>query len=120
MEAAQALHDRNIVHRDIKSANFMFVKAQINEEDAVRLVLGDLGLALKIGADNKVAKMDAGLFQYAPAIIFETEKHTKKTDVLFILNVAIALMYDTVPFGSSSEKRKAFETKVRKGEETSD
>lgn len=113
LEAIQTLHDKDMIYRDIKADNFMFAKRVINDEVVVRLVLADFGLAIKIGATNRVAGIKAGIYSLVPVSVIKVGKSTKKTDLLLTINTVIATMYGTIFEHQSVKDREHFESQVR-------
>lgn len=90
----------------------MFAKRNIDDEkDVVILVLIDFGLSVKIGERNEVSLLPAGADNYAPSMVRAGQEHSKKTDMLFVMNSAIVLMYGEVDSNFPSSE---FEKKVCK------
>jgi len=72
----QALHDRDVVHRDVKPANVLF---RTDSSGAVRVMLGDLGLGKALDASSRLT-MVAGTPSYVAPEQARAETPTARAD----------------------------------------
>lgn len=85
-----ALHDMEIIHRDVKLDNFMLRNGHV--------VLGDFGIAALLGADNyNLDGNELGTQDYfAPEILLKGDCYSKKSDVFSLGVTFLKLIYGKI------------------------
>lgn len=101
--AIEYIHDKDIVHRDIKSPNFL-VDIDIN------LKLADFGLARKNTTENKdktLRKLRTSSYWTAPELLVDEEPlHTKASDIF----AGTIVSWEVLNFHYSQKYSRPFET----------
>jgi len=113
LSAVHYLHERNIVHRDLKFENIMFENA--GEDAEVKLI--DFGLAKKFlhGHHALLFGCVGTIHTMAPQVI-SSEPHNSQADLWSIGVIAYMLLSDSSPFYETSTKK--IIKKVQAGEYT--
>ncbi|MCS6894063.1 MAG: serine/threonine protein kinase [Deltaproteobacteria bacterium] len=95
VEGLKALHDENIIHRDLKLANIMF------DPDERIPKIGDLGIAK--GADNKITKIGdfIGSPTHIAPEIWRGEEATIKSDIYSLGITAYEFFAKDLPFATT-------------------
>jgi serine/threonine protein kinase len=89
------IHDKNLMHRDIKSDNLFICKNNL-------LKIGDLGIAR--ATEKNVAITVCGTFHYRAPEMFHWKEYTNKVDIWSAGVVLYELIMQRVPFeGESTE-----------------
>lgn len=98
LEAVRHMHQRNIIHRDLKLGNFFLGKA--NE-----IKIGDFGLACKLSFDGERKKTLCGTPNYiAPEVLDGKNGHSFEVDVWSIGVVLYTCLVGKPPFETSDIK----------------
>ncbi len=92
----QHIHDKKIVHRDIKTLN-IFLAA----DDFIKI--GDLGVARFMSTNTKLAETVVGTPFYMSPELFEEKPYSTKTDVWALGCVLYELCTYTRPFDASNQ-----------------
>ncbi|KAI1280678.1 Serine/threonine-protein kinase Nek8 [Halotydeus destructor] len=74
VSAISYLHDRNIIHRDLKTANIFITQKTV-------IKVGDLGIAKVVSTHNPYATSVIGTPWYISPEMCEGKRYTKKTDI---------------------------------------
>ncbi|XP_072016180.1 mitogen-activated protein kinase kinase kinase 7-like [Amphiura filiformis] len=85
----QYLHHNKVVHRDIKSANYL-----IMADDTLKL--GDFGLAKEL--DQTMSTVGAGTTRWIAPEVFSNLKRSKMSDVYSYAIVIWEILYRKIPF----------------------
>jgi NIMA (never in mitosis gene a)-related kinase len=72
--ALQYLHERNILHRDLKTQNIFLTKADI-------IKVGDLGIARVLDCSSELAQTVIGTPYYMSPEIFQNQAYNQKSDI---------------------------------------
>ena len=89
-----ALHKKNIMHRDLKSANIFLMKNG-------KIKLGDLNVA-KVIQDKGVLRTQTGTPYYASPEIWEDKPYSKKSDIWSIGIILYQMAALKMPFNGKS------------------
>eukprot|EP01066_Platyproteum_vivax_P012821 Platyproteum_vivax@DN5828_c0_g1_i1.p1 len=93
LKALVYLHNKKIVHRDIKAENFLF-KTEVKDSP---LVLIDFGMAVKLEADNDSLKEVCGSPHYlAPELI--KQDYGMKADIWALGVLTFLMLFGKYPF----------------------
>ncbi len=94
--ALEAAHDRQIVHRDVKTANVLF-------DEHGNAYLSDFGIALDpVLADSAAAALSPGTPLYAPPEQLRRERVGPAADIFSLGVVAYECLAGSLPFAESS------------------
>ncbi|MFT4287118.1 protein kinase domain-containing protein [Nocardioides sp.] len=96
-EGLQALHDRDIVHRDVKPANVLFKTAG----QSVRAMLGDLGLGKSLDASSRLT-MIAGTPWFVAPEQAAAESPDARADQYSLAALAYLLLTGRPPYDHAS------------------
>lgn len=108
LSAVSYMHERNVVHRDLKYENIMF--ANHHPQSEVKII--DFGLSKKFGPDERYLREGVGtIYTMAPQVL--EGKYTSACDLWSIGVITYALLSSQVPFYSS--KRRKLVEKIKKG-----
>ncbi|XP_055543960.1 serine/threonine-protein kinase polo [Wyeomyia smithii] len=99
------LHDRNIIHRDLKLGNLFL-------NDELHVKIGDFGLATKIEYEGERKKTLCGTPNYIAPEILNKKGHSYEVDIWSIGCVMYTLLVGQPPFETKSLKDTY--TKIRK------
>jgi len=99
LDALAYLHERNIVHRDLKAEHIMLSKDDINSE--IKII--DFGLAIIHSSDDPKMKAFAGsAFTVAPEVI--KRSYDKQCDLWSVGVITYFLLTARMPFNAKSDK----------------
>jgi len=99
LDALAYLHERNIVHRDLKAEHIMLSKDDINSE--IKII--DFGLAIIHNQDDPKMKAFAGsAFTVAPEVI--KRSYDKQCDLWSVGVVTYFLLTARMPFNAKNDK----------------
>lgn len=73
------MHDRNIVHADIKPANIM-IKKTTSTDKKIRLAIGDFGISELVQSNMRIIKT-CGTPSYMAPEVFSKDGHSYKADI---------------------------------------
>tara|TARA_B100000902_G_C27139765_1_gene827984 strand:- start:233 stop:1036 length:804 start_codon:yes stop_codon:yes gene_type:complete len=91
----QYLHNNNVIHRDIKTANIFLTK-----DDDIRL--GDVGIVKILKSANNYAYTNIGTPYYMSPELYKYNKYTSKTDIWSIGVVLYELMTFKLPYDANN------------------
>jgi len=98
----QALHDRDIVHRDVKPANVLFRSVGSSTGDAeVRAMVGDLGLGRALDMSSRLT-MVAGTPSYVAPEQARAEAPDARADQYSLAALAFMLLAGRPPYAHTS------------------
>ncbi|KAF4666974.1 hypothetical protein FOL47_003834 [Perkinsus chesapeaki] len=101
LEALAYLHSKDIVHRDVKAENFLFV----DEHDKSRLKLCDFGAAVNLKTvAGGIAKGRIGTLSYAAPEIYQAMGADTRSDMWSAGVVLYVMLCSASPFRHSSDK----------------
>ena len=92
---AQYLHNNNVIHRDIKTANIFLTK----DND---IKLGDVGIIKILKTTNNYAYTNIGTPFYMSPELYKNRRYTNKTDIWSIGVVLYELMTFKVPYNAEN------------------
>jgi len=97
------LHDRSIIHRDLKSGNILLAKG------AERLVVADFGLARYCGREGgEQMTAETGSYRWMAPEVMRHESYDRPCDVYSFAILAWEIMTYDVPFNTMSPVEAAF------------
>ena len=91
----QYLHNNNVIHRDIKTANIFLTK----DND---IKLGDVGIIKILKTTNNYAYTNIGTPFYMSPELYKNRRYTNKTDIWSIGVVLYELMTFKVPYNAEN------------------
>lgn len=106
--ALKHMHDRKIIHRDIKSSNIFLTSMNI-------VKVGDFGISSSLGHTNDFLKSFAGTYIYLSPEILQNQPYNAKTDVWSLGVVLYELCALVPPFLAPKNDRRELETKIKAG-----
>lgn len=92
MEATSEMQKKNFLHRDIKLRNVMFAKRIVNRIPTYRLNLVDFKTAIEDKYTVPYREIDCGPLDLMPASTRKDALHSKKTDMLTVMNIGILML----------------------------
>lgn len=93
--AIKHIHDRKILHRDLKSQNIFLTNG-----DMVKL--GDFGIARVLRNTAELASTQIGTPYYMSPEIMDNKKYNSKTDIWSLAVILYEIMCLKLPFGGSN------------------
>lgn len=106
--ALKHIHDRKIIHRDIKSSNIFLTSMNI-------VKLGDFGISSFLGHTNDFLKSFAGTYIYLSPEIIHQRPYNYKTDIWSLGVVLYELCALKPPFMVGNNDKRALERKIKEG-----
>jgi len=106
LSAVAYMHEHNIVHRDLKYENVMFVNSSRNSE--IKII--DFGLSKKFLPDQKLKEGVGTIYTMAPEVL--KKNYTSKADVWSVGVLAYMLLSSQMPF--YGRKRREVVKKISK------
>ncbi len=99
--ALKYLHDRNIVHRDIKPDNVLLM----DNKDNTSLKLADFGLAAKLNKPGDMLTGGGGTVGYAAPELIKRVEHSKPVDMWAVGCLVFVLISGTHPFDFGEDEK---------------
>lgn len=93
--ALKHVHDRKIIHRDLKSSNIFLTKEN-------RIKLGDFGIATKLASTFEKAKTIIGSPYYLSPEIIDNKPYNMQTDIWSLGVILYELCALTTPFDANN------------------
>lgn len=106
--ALKHMHDRKIVHRDIKSSNIFLTSLNV-------VKLGDFGISSVLGHTHDFLRSFAGTYFYLSPEIIANRPYNAKTDVWSLGIVLYELCAKKLPFNTVRNDKKLLESRIRAG-----
>lgn len=94
------MHEKNILHRDLKLENIMVTFNDDNEIETLKII--DLGLSYKFDDNNMKTKGMIGTLHYMPPEVFWKKEYDYKYDVYSMGVIAFTLLAHEFPFNGNS------------------
>lgn len=108
LSAVAYMHERNVVHRDLKYENIMF--ANHGPQSEIKII--DYGLSKKFGPDEQYFRDGVGtIYTMAPQVL--EGKYTSACDLWSVGCITYALLSSQVPFYAN--KRRKLVEQIKKG-----
>lgn len=106
--AIKHMHDRKIVHRDIKSSNIFLTSMNV-------VKLGDFGISSCLSHTNDFLQSFAGTYFYLSPEIINNQPYNYKTDIWSLGVVLYELCTLHPPFTTIKNDKKMLESKIKAG-----
>jgi len=103
------MHDRKIVHRDIKSSNIFLTSMNI-------IKLGDFGISSFLNHTHDFLKSFAGTYFYLSPEIVNRKPYNDKTDIWSLGVLLYEMCAKEPPFNVKNNDKKELERKIKKGQ----
>eukprot|EP01107_Rhizomastix_libera_P003843 TRINITY_DN1659_c0_g1_i1.p1 TRINITY_DN1659_c0_g1~~TRINITY_DN1659_c0_g1_i1.p1 ORF type:complete len:344 (-),score=58.16 TRINITY_DN1659_c0_g1_i1:45-1076(-) len=119
LECIRALHEKNIIHRDVKPSNFVMGPDKTNPTYPPRLYVIDFGLSRKYllpDGTHKPPRENAGFrgtARYASVFSHRNMELSRRDDIWSIFYMGIEFVTGTLPWRSQSEKERIGEIKQK-------
>lgn len=97
LKGAVYMHEKGIVHRDIKLPNILI-------DDQMQMKIADFGLAILESDAHLEAKIVCGTTNYLAPEVVKLAGHERRSDVWAIGVIAFVLLYGCKPFEADDEK----------------
>ena len=107
IQGVKYLHDKNIIHRDLKLGNLFL-------NDMLHVKIGDFGLAARIEYDGERKKSLCGTPNYIAPEILTRKGHSFEVDIWSIGCVMYTLLVGQGPFETKTSKETC--SKIKKCE----
>ncbi|ODV95353.1 hypothetical protein PACTADRAFT_41952 [Pachysolen tannophilus NRRL Y-2460] len=88
------LHDQDIVHRDVKPENVLY----LDKSDSSPIVLADFGIAKKLSTPDQLLTSMAGSFGYVAPEVLKGTGHGKPCDIWSLGVITYTLLCGYLPF----------------------
>jgi len=106
--ALKHMHDRKIVHRDIKASNIFLTSMNV-------VKLGDFGISSCLSHTNDFLQSFAGTYFYLSPEIINNQPYNYKTDIWSLGVVLYELCTLHPPFTTIKNDKKMLESKIKAG-----
>lgn len=106
--ALKHMHDRKIVHRDVKSSNIFLTSMNV-------VKLGDFGISSFLSHTNDFLQSFAGTYFYLSPEIISNRPYNSKTDMWSLGVVLYELCAKKLPFNTQKNDKRLLETRIKNG-----